>query len=152
MAEDVVIVGGGQAGLAAAYCLTRAGLSPLVLDAGPAIGASWRRRWDTLRTFTSARSSSLPGLPFPGDPDRYPSKDEVADYLAEYAAHFDLRVRLDTRVGALRVLEDGFALDDLHARRVVGAAGAFGAPWTPPLAAAVTAPQVHAAEYRNAAQ
>src|SRR3954453_21009524 len=151
MAEDVVIVGGGQAGLAAAYCLTRAGLSPLVLDAGPAIGASWRRRWDSLRTFTSARSSSLPGLPFPGDPDRYPTKDEVADYLAGYAARFGLRVRLNTRVEALRVVGDGFALDGLRARRVVVAAGAFGAPWTPPRAAEITAPQVHAADYRNPA-
>src|SRR3954452_969974 len=129
MAEDVVIVGGGQAGLAAAYCLTRAGLSPLLLDAGPAIRASWRRRWDTLRTFTSARSSSLPGLPFGGDPDRYPSKDEVADYLAGYAAGLDVRVQLNPGVEALRVGDDGFALDGLRARRVVVAAGAFGAPW-----------------------
>lgn len=175
MGEDVIVIGGGQAGLAAAYHLTQQGLSPLVLDAGPGIGTSWRRRWDSLHTFTSARSSALPGLPFPGGPDRFPSKDEVADYLASYAAHFDLRVQVQSRVRSLRVVDDGFALDvvvgerdvfgvverhpyvvrrraKVHARRVVVAAGAFGARWTPPLAGASTVRQVHAAEYRNPEQ
>ena len=62
---------------------------------------SWRRpggeRWESLRLFTSARYDALPGLAFPGDPDRYPSKDEVADYLAEYARSFDLPVELGSR-------------------------------------------------------
>jgi len=110
-AEEIVIVGGGQAGLAAAqYLQTRAGLSPLVLDAAPRLGAAWRSRWDTLHTFTSAGCSSLPGLPISGSPERYPGKDEIADYLAAYATHFQLRVRLDRRVTRLQVVDGGFAL------------------------------------------
>ena len=157
--EEIVIVGGGQAGLAAAqYLQTRAGLSPLVLDSAPRLGAAWRSRWDTLHTFTSARCSSLPGLPIPGLPERYPGKDEIADYLAAYAAHFQLRVRLDRRVTRLVVVDGGFALrtadGEMFARQVVIAPGAFGNPWTPPLASVLPDElvQLHAAEYRNAAQ
>src|ERR687883_589652 len=90
----VVVVGGGQAGLAAGYYLARAGIPFVILDANERVGDSWRKRWDSLELFTVARYSGLPGLPFPGDPDSYPSRDDVVAYLTDYAWHFDLPVVL----------------------------------------------------------
>ena len=83
--RDVVVVGGGQAGLAIGYHLAQQGTNFTILEAAAEPAASWRDRWDSLKLFTSARYDSLPGVEFPGDPDRYPARDEVADYLADYA-------------------------------------------------------------------
>jgi putative flavoprotein involved in K+ transport len=74
---DVVVIGAGQAGLAVGRTLKQAGVDFVMLDAATELGVSWIHRWDSLRLFTSARYCGLPGLPFPGDPDRYPTKDEV---------------------------------------------------------------------------
>lgn len=126
---DVAVIGGGQAGLAMAWHLRRLGLRFAVLDAGSEIGSAWRSRWDSLRLFTPARYDGLPGLPFPGPPDRYPGRDDVTDYLHTYAAAFDLPVRLGSRVTRLHRDGDGFALvterETLRARQVVVATGPF---------------------------
>ena len=61
-ALDVLVIGGGQAGLAMGYHLTRSGRSFQIVDAGPEIGGTWRSRWDSLRLFTSGRYDNLPGL------------------------------------------------------------------------------------------
>ena len=90
---DTVVVGGGQAGLAVGYHLARRGIPFVILDASTRIGDAWRSRWDSLRLFTPARYDGLDGMPFPGPGDRMPTKDEMADYLEAYAAHFDLPVR-----------------------------------------------------------
>ncbi len=74
---SVIVIGGGQAGLAAGHYLARAGYRFTILEAAPGPAAAWRERWDSLRLFTPARYSSLPGRPFPGDPDHYPTRDEV---------------------------------------------------------------------------
>ena len=74
---DVVVVGGGQAGLALGYFLARDGRRFTILEAADAPAAAWRKRWDSLQLFTPARNDSLPGLAFPGDPDSYPGRDEV---------------------------------------------------------------------------
>jgi putative flavoprotein involved in K+ transport len=102
---DAIVIGAGQAGLALGHHLARRDADFLLLDAGPEIGSSWRSRWDSLRLFTPAQYDSLPGLPFPAPADTHPGKDDVADYLAAYAAHFDLPVRLDSPV--LRLHRDG---------------------------------------------
>ena len=90
----VAIVGGGQAGLAMGHALASRGLVGgedfVILDAADRAGATWASRWDSLRLFTPARFSALPGMAFPGPPDAYPGKDDVAAYLTAYAAHFDL--------------------------------------------------------------
>ncbi|MDX1381778.1 MAG: FAD-dependent oxidoreductase, partial [Xanthomonadales bacterium] len=99
---DTVVVGAGQAGLAAGYYLRKAGLKFILVDAAQEIGASWERRWDTLRLFTPARYNGLPGLPFPGERYALPGKDEVAAYLKDYAHRFDLPVRLGVAVRSLR--------------------------------------------------
>ena len=86
---DVAVIGGGQAGLATSYELSRRDLEHVVLDAAPEPGHAWRSRWDSLRLFTPAWFSALPGMPFPGDPDAHPTKDQVADYLTVYADRSD---------------------------------------------------------------
>ena len=98
---DTIVVGAGQAGLASAYYLQRAGSRFLVLDGGSQVGESWLRRWDSLRLFTPVRYNSLPGLPFPGEPYALPVKDTVARYLEAYVGHFALPVQLNTHVSSL---------------------------------------------------
>src|SRR4051795_8036618 len=106
-ALDVLVIGAGQAGLALGDHLARRDADFLLLDAGPEIGSSWRSRWDSLRLFSPARYDSLPGLPFPAPADSHPGKDDVADYLAGYAAHFALPVRLNTPVVRLHRAPNG---------------------------------------------
>src|SRR5260370_35951619 len=98
---EVIVIGGGQAGLAAGYYLARTRIPFLILDAEARAGDSWRRRWDSLELFTAARYSALPGLPFPGDPEHFPRKDAVADYLENYARTFELPIRPPSRVTSL---------------------------------------------------
>ena len=152
---DVVVVGGGQAGLAMAWHLARRGLRFVVLEAGPEIGHTWRSRSDSLTLFTPAQHDALPGMPFPGRPDTYPTQDPVADYLQDYAAAFNLPVRLNARVSHLSKTAEGFEIgtqaDVFRARQVVAAAGPFQTPFIPPAAqrldGAVT--QLHSVGYRN---
>src|SRR5437763_2603196 len=96
--REVVVVGGGQAGLAIGYFLAQQGRDFVILEAADEPAAAWRTRWDSLKLFTPARYSSLPGLPFPGDLDTYPGRDEVAAYLTDYARHFALPVVLGSPV------------------------------------------------------
>lgn len=101
--HDVVVVGAGQAGLGVGYWLTRTSdLGVQVLDASREIGQSWASRWDSLELFTPRRFSSLPGLRFPSGAGNYPSKHEMAAYLQQYAARFDLPVMTGTSVRSLR--------------------------------------------------
>jgi putative flavoprotein involved in K+ transport len=152
---DVVVIGGGQAGLAIAWHLARQGLRFAVLDASPQLGHVWRGRWDSLTLFTPAQYDALPGLPFPAPADTYPTKDPVADYLQVYATTFELPVRLDSRVTDLRQTSDGFevrtANETLRARQVVVATGPFQVPFVPPAAEKLdpSVTQVHSADYRN---
>jgi putative flavoprotein involved in K+ transport len=155
--QQVVVIGSGQAGLATAAALGRRGIAATVLDAGPEVGHVWRRRWDGLRLFTPARSSSLPGLPFPGDPDRYPTKDEVADYLHTFAATERIDVRCRVLVEKLGAVRDGFELvtsnGPIRADHVVIATGPFQTPVVPSLARRLgeEVDQVHSADYRDPA-
>ena len=84
--REVIVVGGGHAGLAIGYFLARQGRDFAILDAGSEPAGAWRARWQSLRLFTPVRYSSLPGMRMPGDPDAYPTRDEVAAYLTEYAS------------------------------------------------------------------
>ncbi|HWL35515.1 MAG TPA: NAD(P)/FAD-dependent oxidoreductase [Frankiaceae bacterium] len=136
---DVVVIGAGQAGLAAGHALRDTGLGFTVLEAGEQPGGSWPRFYDSLTLFSPARYCALPGLRFPGDQARYPHRDEAASYLRQYAERMRLPIRTRSRVAAVRPrtgsgfeveLADGTAL---VARAVVAATGQFGAPRVPDL-------------------
>jgi len=152
---DVVVVGGGQAGLAMAWHLQRQGLAFVVLEAGPEVGQVWRSRWDSLKLFTPAQYDALPGMPFPAPDDTYPTKDPVADYLRAYVAAFNLPVRLNARVTSLTRSNEGFEVGTAdqtwRARQVVVATGPFQVPFVPPPAAKLDASvtQLHSGDYRN---
>src|SRR5262245_3699627 len=104
---EVAIIGAGQAGLAMGYLLAHQGRTFAILERAVAIAPAWRERWDSLRLFTPRRYSALPGLPFPGEPDGYPTRDEVVAYLEGYAETFELPVELDREVRELDVGDDG---------------------------------------------
>ena len=94
---ETVIIGAGQAGLSTAYHLKRKGRECVVLDANQRIGDGWRQQWDSLRLYSPAKYDGLPGMPFPGNPHAFPSKDDLAGYLETYARRWDLPVRLGVR-------------------------------------------------------
>ncbi|MCX4984423.1 NAD(P)/FAD-dependent oxidoreductase [Streptomyces sp. NBC_00572] len=154
----VAVVGAGQSGLAAAYHLRQAGVRCVLLDAGSEVGETWERRWDSLRLFTSAQFSGLPGLPFPGDAGHYPGKDEVVAYLRDYAERFDLPVLTGHRVLSVRGDGDGYLLSTTHgecrAEQIVIATGAFGVPRLPEFAAGLSpdVPTLHTSAYEGPAQ
>jgi len=152
---DVVVIGAGQAGLAVGRTLKQAGVDFVILDAANELGVSWTHRWDSLRLFTSARFCGLPGLPFPGDPDRYPAKDEVPHYFRSYAATFELPIRFGQRVTSVGRSEGGFTVTTqagrIAARQVVAAVGAFQTPVVPEFSQrlAPSVVQLHSHAYRN---
>ena len=150
---ELVVIGGGQSGLAAAYAARRAGLSFFVLEAGEEAAGSWASYYDSLTLFSPARYSELPGRRFGGDPDRYPTRDEIVDYLRAYAAAFDGRVLTGQRVSRV---ERGFTVVteaglELRPGRVIAATGGFGRPYRPPLPGLddFAGVALHAAEYRQ---
>ena len=155
---ETVVIGGGQSGLAVGYHLARQGRPFVILDANEQIGDSWRKRWDSLRVFTPARLDGLPGMPFPAPASSLPTKDEVADYLAAYAARFDLPVRTGVQVDGLSRFGDRFAVTSgdrrIEADNVVVAPGAYHHPRVPEFAPELDPAimQMHSSEYRNPSQ
>jgi putative flavoprotein involved in K+ transport len=153
--REVIVVGGGQAGLALGYFLRQQERDFTILEAGDEPAAAWRERWDSLKLFTPARYSALPGLPFRGDPDRYPTRDEVATYLADYARQVQLPVQLRERVHSLRRADRGYVLETdgrtYKAEQVVVATGPFQVPWVPAIADQLdpSVIQLHSSEYRS---
>jgi len=154
---DVAVIGAGQAGLAIGRALAEQEKRFVILDAADSVGSAWRNRWDSLVLFTPRRYDALPGLEFPGDPDGYPSRDEVVAYLEQYVRHFDLPVELSTPVRSLGKDADGFVLDangtEIRADAVVVATGPFQAPSVPPFAGDLAAQvfQTHSVGYRRPA-
>ena len=152
---EVAVIGAGQAGLAIGYLLARQDRRFLILDGADSIGASWRDRWESLVLFTPRRYDSLPGLAFPGDPDGYPTRDEVVAYLEQYASTFELPVQLDSTVRSLAMNGRGFELGldghSIEADQVVIATGPFQTPRVPSFAGQL-APhvfQTHSRDYRR---
>lgn len=154
---DAVVIGAGQAGLAAGYHLARTKLRFEILEADPRVGEVWRRRWDSLRLFTPAQHDALPGLPFPAARNTFPGKEDFAAYLESYAARFSLPVRTGVRVTAVRRAGAGFAADTpagtVRARNIIVATGANALPRLPDAAAGLDPAirQLHSSQYRSPA-
>lgn len=156
MDTPAIVIGAGQAGTAAALALSEHGFRPVVLEAGPDTAGSWPDYYDSLRLFTPAHMNALPGRPFPGDPHRYPARDEVAAYLRRCAAAVPGEVRTGHRVTTVdrpgawyRVRTTAGA--EFTAPVVVSATGSFANPHRPdiPGLSGYTGQVLHAAEYRR---
>lgn len=135
---DVIIIGAGQAGIAMSYQLKQKGINNcLMIDAQKRIGDSWRFRYKSLVLFTTKSYSALPGLEMKGDPNSYPTKNEMADYLEDYVAHFDLPYRMNTLATRIEKENDFFNIftenKKFQSRRVIVASGAFQKPYIPPI-------------------
>jgi putative flavoprotein involved in K+ transport len=152
---EVAVVGAGQAGLAIGYFLARQGWRFVILERAGSIAAAWRERWESLTLFTPRRYNSLPGPPFPGGPDGYPTRDEVIAYLEQYAETFELPIELNCEVRRLTPEDGRFVLevDDrrITADNVVVATGPFQAPFVPEIADRLSPEvfQTHSTGYRR---
>src|SRR5215211_9036137 len=141
---DILVIGAAQAGLALGFHLRKTPFRFQIVDRNTRVGGSWRKRFDSLVLFTPRAYSALPGLAVPGDPDDYPTKDEMADYLETYANDFDLPVVLGTGIRRLERVDGGFravteAGEPIDSRAVVLATGAFQSPAIPPISKRLSA-------------
>jgi putative flavoprotein involved in K+ transport len=154
---DVVVIGAGQAGLAIGHFLGKQGRRFMILEAADSIASAWRSRWDSLVLFTPRRYDALPGLAFPGDPEGYPTRDEVIAYLERYAADFELPIALSSPVRSLTKEGNAFVLEAgakrILAHQVVVATGPFQVPNMPALADGLSNEifQTHSTGYRRPA-
>jgi putative flavoprotein involved in K+ transport len=155
---ETIVIGGGQAGLAVGYHLAQRNLPFQILDANEYIGDAWRNRWDSLRLFSPARYSGLPGMRFPGRGDAFPTKNQVADYLVEYARRFQLPVRNGVRVDRLWKEGERFVMSaggqHFEAANVIVAMANYQRPRVPDFARGLDAgiTQLHSHEYKNPLQ
>lgn len=155
---NTVVIGAGQAGLTVGYYLTQYGIPFVILDANERIGDSWRKRWDSLRLFTPAIFNGLAGMPFPAPSYYFPTRDEMADYLASYAARFDLPVRNGVKVDLLTKEGDHYIVragaQKFKAKNVVVAMSNHQHPRIPSFAKELdqVIMQFHSSEYRNPSQ
>ena len=152
---DVVVVGAGQAGLSVGRLLSRTDLDYVILDAEEGPGAAWRHGWDSLRLFSPAFWSSLPGIIFPGGRDYYPTRDEVIDYFTTYEQRYRLPIRRPVRVDAIRRGDGSLLVEsdagDWLAGNVISATGSWRNPVIPDVAGRATfgGTQIHSACYRS---
>ena len=155
---ETLIIGGGQAGLSVGYHLAQRGLPFVIVDAHRRVGDAWRQRWDSLLLFTPARFDGLPGMRFPARRDKFITKDEMADYLESYAAHFKLPVRGGVTVDRLSKRGERFVVSAgskmFEADNVVVAMSSSQVPWRPAFAGDLDRDivQLHSMDYRNPSQ
>ncbi len=155
---STIIIGAGQAGLATGYYLKNLQEDFIILEAAGALGDSWRHRWDSLKLFTPNWANALPGYPFPGNKNVHAGKDEAADFLASYAARFDLPVLTQTRVTGLVKKDELFILNTTRGiytcKNVVVANGSYAIPKIPAFAEKLNRGilQIHSSAYQRASQ
>ncbi|MEU8108769.1 ArsO family NAD(P)H-dependent flavin-containing monooxygenase [Nonomuraea muscovyensis] len=155
-AVDVLVIGGGQAGLAAGYYLRRAKADFVILDAQERPGGAWRHAWPSLRLFSPAQYSSLPGRMMPAPPGGgYPSAEDTVAYLTDYEQRYDLPVIRPVTVRAVRRGGDRLLVDTgagtWRARVVISATGTWWRPYVPyyPGIRDFRGEQLHTVDYRG---
>jgi putative flavoprotein involved in K+ transport len=152
---EAVVIGGGQSGLAAGHHLARRGIDFVVLEGSDRIGELWRSRWESLRLYSPAKYSALPGLRHDVPAHRFPTAREMGDYLESYAEHERMPIRTGVKATRVRPDGDGFAVETsegpIAARQVIVATGPFQHPWVPKVARELDPGirQIHSAEYRS---
>jgi len=154
---EVLVVGGGQAGMAMSEHLSACGVEHLVLERHR-IAERWRSgRWDSLVANGPAWHDRFPNLEFSDvAPDEFPSKEQVADYFVAYAEKIGAPIRCGVEVTSVRrnVARAGFRVETtdgaIDARYVVAATGPFQRPLIPPVVPDNAGPlQLHSSGYRN---
>jgi cation diffusion facilitator CzcD-associated flavoprotein CzcO len=155
---DVIVIGGGQAGLAAGYYLQRSRLSFVLLDGQKAAGGAWNHTWSSLRLFSPPEYSSLPGWQMPAPRDhRLPNRGHVVDYLHRYEQRYRLPIRRPVEVRAVHRDRGELVVRTTdaswRARSVVSATGTWRHPFVPAYHGrdSFRGLQVHSAWYRDAA-
>lgn len=153
---DTIVIGGGQAGLASGYHLQKKGVRYLVLESSNQVGGSWSRYYDSLKLFSPAGYSSLPGMQFPGEQSRYPKRDEVVRYLQEYKRKFQLKVETNQLVESVEKGREGFTIrtltgDTFQTRTIINATGSFNNPFIPEIAEqdGFKGLTIHSSVYKN---
>ncbi|MFJ7309752.1 flavin-containing monooxygenase [Peribacillus frigoritolerans] len=155
---DILVIGAGQAGLSLGYYLQQQNVSFLLIDSSQNIGDIWRYRYDSLVLYTPRFYSALPGLRISGDQWDYPTKDEIADYLADYQRHFSIPVSLNTNLYRMKKTATGFLVEtsqgEFEAQKVVIATGPFQNPYIPSIAENLSNEiyQIHTSSYHNPSQ
>ena len=156
--HKVIVIGAGQAGLSAGYFLKKNNIDFLILHASERVGDCWRNRWESLRLFTPAKFDGLAGMPFPADPNYFPTKDEMGNYLESYATHFNLPVRNNVKVDHLSREGNNYFISggDQHfeAEHVVIAMSNYQVPKIPDFAKDINPDivQIHSFDYREPSQ
>ncbi|MGW1345640.1 flavin-containing monooxygenase [Kribbella sp. NPDC002412] len=155
--RSVVIIGGGQSGLAGAFAVRDAGMRPVLLEAGRRTVGSWPQYYDSLTLFSPARYSGFPGAPFPGDRDRYPTRDEVVTYLEKIALGLDAEIHTRTRATSVETSSRGYVVHtdsgaEFPAAAVICASGSFTNPHIPNIPGDFTGQLLHVANYRRPEQ
>lgn len=151
---DVVVIGGGQAGLAAGYYLRRAGLDFVILDAQAHPGGAWQHGWDSLRLFSPVEYSPLPGWWMPRQEGQtYPTAGHVVKYLHDYQQRYEMPVHRPVRVSSIHAYGHGMRVETdhrtWHAAFVISATGTWDTPYTPayPGATEFMGEQLHTVDY-----
>lgn len=155
----VVVIGGGQSGLAAGYHLRRLGIEHVILDAQEGAGGAWQHTWDSLRLFSPAAHSSLPGRFMPAqEGEVYPDAGHVVSYLADYEKRYELPVQRGVWVSAVHHDGDFLRVEtdcgDWRAGAVISATGTWTRPFLPavPGRREFQGRQLHTVQYGSPAE
>jgi putative flavoprotein involved in K+ transport len=157
---SIVIIGGGHAGLSAAYCLRRRGVDDYVIFEKKQIGQSWRsERWDSFSLVTPNHQCRLPGHPYEGDdPEGFMTKDQIVDHLERYARKFKPPILENVTVTAITKREGFYHITtdqgNWFCDDVIVAVGSYHTPFIPAGAEKIPAhiQQFHAANYKGPSQ
>ncbi|MTI20745.1 NAD(P)/FAD-dependent oxidoreductase [Fulvivirga sp. RKSG066] len=132
---DVVVIGGGQSGLACGYFLRRSKLNYVILDEQETPGGAWLHTWDSLKLFSPAEHSSLPGWMMPKAKEEYPSKDHVIQYLTDYEKRYKLPIHRPVKVERVSKSDKGFEITTnqgtYNTKALISATGTWKKPYVP---------------------
>ena len=152
---DVIVIGGGQSGLSVGYYLRRTQLNYIILDDQQTGGGAWQHGWDSLKLFSPAEHSSLPGWLMPKATEEYPGRDHVINYLIEYETRYKLNIKRPVSVQDVTKKHDQYLVatsDGLYSCHcVVSATGTWSKPHIPtyPGRQSFTGLQIHSAHYQS---